>query len=350
MTAAEVKTGNYSSGSNSAAGASDSQIMTMVDAINHTLHEEMARDDRVMVFGQDVGINGGVFRATEGLVHAFGDQRVVDMPLAEAVIAGTTVGLAAAGMVPVAEIQFLGFSYQAMHQIAGQIARLRYRSDGRFDAPITIRAPFGGGVRTPELHSESLESQFANVPGLKIAMPATAADAKGLLAASIREPDPVLFLEPLRGYRMVRDEVPLGEHLVPLGSARTSRDGDDIVIIAWSYMVALADKVADQLAEEGLSVRVLDLRSIVPLDVDAIAEAVSHCGRAVVVQEAPETCGFASEVITTATDNCFYDLEAPIARVSGYDVPYPVGMLEDNYVPDVERIKAAVRRTLEVSP
>lgn len=324
--------------------------MTMVEAINHTLHEEMARDERVLVFGQDIGINGGVFRATEGLVHAFGTDRVVDMPLAEAVIAGSTVGLAAAGLVPVAEIQFLGFSYQAMHQIAGQVARLRSRSNGRFEAPITIRAPFGGGVRTPELHSESLESQFANCPGLKIAMPATAADAKGLLAASIREPDPVLFLEPLRGYRMVRGEVPNDDYVVPLGKARTSRHGDDLVIIAWSYMVELANKVADELAAEGLSIRVLDLRTIVPLDVAAIAEAVAHCGRAVVVQEAPETCGFASEVIATANELCFYDLEAPIARVSGYDVPYPVGMLEDHYVPDTTRIMAAVRRTLEVAP
>jgi len=324
--------------------------MTMLEAINHTLHQEMARDDRVMLLGQDIGLNGGVFRATEGLFTAFGPDRVVDMPLAEAVIAGSAVGLAAAGMVPVAEIQFLGFAYQAMHQIVGQIGRLRYRSNGRFEAPITIRAPFGGGVRTPELHSESLESQLANAPGLKIAMPASAADAKGLLAAAIREPDPVLFLEPLRGYRMVRDDVPDGDHVVELGSARTTRQGDDLVIIAWSYMVELANRAADQLAEEGLSIGVLDLRTIVPLDIDAIAAAVSHTGRAVVVQEAPETCGFASEVITTATEECFYDLEAPIARVSGYDAPYPVGMLEDNYVPDTDRIVAAVRRTLAVAP
>lgn len=324
--------------------------MTMVEAINHTLHQEMARDERVLVFGQDVGINGGVFRATEGLVHAFGPDRVVDMPLAEAVIAGSTVGLAASGLVPVAEIQFLGFAYQAMHQIVGQIARLRYRSGGRFEAPITIRAPFGGGVRTPELHSESLESQFANCPGLKIVMPATAADAKGLLAAAIREPDPVLFLEPLRGYRMVKDIVPEGEHLVELGKARMSRSGDDLVIIAWSYMVELANRAADQLAQEGLSIGVLDLRSIVPLDVEAIVSAVSHAGRAVVVQEAPETAGFASEVITTAMEGCFYDLEAPIARVSAFDCPYPVGLIEDWYVPDTDRIVTAVRRTLELAP
>ncbi len=323
---------------------------TMLETINLTLHEEMARDERVMVFGQDVGVNGGVFRATEGLVTAFGGDRVVDMPLAEAVIVGSTVGLAAAGMVPVAEIQFLGFSYQAMHQLVGQVARLRSRSGGRFDAPITIRAPFGGGVRTPELHSESLESQFANCPGLKIVAPSSAADAKGLLAAAIRDPDPVLFLEPLRGYRMVKDPVPEGDHLVEIGRSRLTRRGDDIVIVAWSYMVELANRAADALTAEGLSVGVLDLRSIVPLDIDGLARAVSAAGRAVVVQEAPETCGFASEVIATANDHCFYDLEAPIARVSGFDVPYPVGQLEDFYVPDVDRITAAVRRTLEVAP
>jgi len=324
--------------------------LTMLEAIRATLDDEMARDERVIVLGQDVGRNGGVFRATDGLIDRYGADRVVDMPLAEGVIVGSSVGLAASGMVPVAEIQFLGFAYQAMHQIVGQVARLRYRSDGRFPMPLTIRAPFGGGVRTPELHSESLESQLANCPGLKIAVPASAADAKGLLATAIREPDPVLFLEPLRGYRLIRGEVPEGEHLVPLGSARTVRPGSDLVIITWSYMVEVARKAAESLAGEGVDVEVLDLRTIVPLDIDAIAEAVSRCGRAVVVQEAPETAGFASEVIATAMEECFYDLEAPIARVAGYDTPYPVAMLEDHYVPDVDRVVAAVRRTLEAAP
>jgi pyruvate dehydrogenase E1 component beta subunit len=327
---------------------SDAEIMTMLEAINHTLHQEMERDERVVVFGEDVGANGGVFRATEGLQVAFGVDRVVDTPLAEAVIAGTAVGLAAGGMIPVAEIQFLGFSYQAFHQIAGQIARLRYRTRGRFGAPITIRSPFGGGVRTPELHSESLEAQYANIPGLKIVMPATAADAKGLLATAIRDPDPVLFLEPLRGYRMVKGPVPLGEHLVPFGQARTIAshpDGaDDVVIIAWSFMAELSRRAAEELRAEGIHARVLDLRTLVPLDTDAIREAVEVCGRVVVVQEAPETNGFASEVIATINDEAFYSLEAPVQRVSGYDAPYPVGQLEDHYVPDVHRITAAVRR------
>lgn len=331
----------------SAPTAGETQVMTMLEAINHTLHAEMSRDERVMVFGEDVAANGGVFRATEGLLAEFGAARVVDTPLAEGVIAGTAVGLAAAGMVPVPEIQFLGFSYQAFHQIAGQIARLRYRTRGRFGAPITIRSPFGGGVRTPELHSDSLEAQFANIPGLKIVMPASAADAKGLLATAIRDPDPVLFLEPLRGYRMIKDPVPLGEHLVPFGHARTlgATDDDHVVIIAWSFMVELARRAAAQLADEGIRARVLDLRTLVPLDTDAIIEAVEACGRVVVVQEAPETNGFASEVIATINDGAFYSLEAPVHRVSGYDAPYPVGLLEDNYVPDVHRIVAAVKAT-----
>src|ERR671914_437656 len=277
--------------------------MTLVEAINHTLHQEMARDPRMLVFGQDVARNGGVFRATDGLLDRFGADRVVDTPLSEAVIIGTAVGLAAEGMVPVPEIQFLGFSWQAFHQIGGQLARLRYRSDGRFDCPVTVRAPFGGGVRTPELHSESLEAQLVQCPGLKVVLPASASDAKGLLASAIRDPDPVMFLEPLKGYRLVKDDVPEGEHLVPLGKANVVRTGDDVTLIAVS--------------------------------------AVEHTGRAVVVNEAPQSAGFAAEVVATICEEAFYSLEAPVARVGGYDVPYPVGMLEEHYVPDAARVVAA---------
>jgi pyruvate dehydrogenase E1 component beta subunit len=321
-------------------------VMTMVQAINATLHQEMARDERVVVFGQDVAKNGGVFRATDGLLDQFGGERVVDTPLAEAAIIGSAIGLAVAGMVPVAEIQFLGFSYQAFHQIAGQLARLRYRSDGRFTMPVVVRAPFGGGVRTPELHSDSIEAQLANCPGLKIAMPSSAADAKGLLAAAIRDPDPVLFLEPLRGYRSIKDDVPEGDFVVPLGQARTVRPGDDLVIITWSYMVEVARRASIQLEKEGVAARVLDLRTISPLDIDAIRAAASECGRVVVVQEAPETAGFASEIVATIVDEAFYSLEAPIARVSSWDVPYPVGLLEDHYIPNVDRVVAAARRVM----
>lgn len=323
-------------------------VMNMVEAINHTLHLEMAREDRMVVFGEDVALNGGVFRATDGLLAEFGDERVVDMPLAEASIIGASVGLAMSGMVPVPEIQFLGFSYQAFHQIAGQLSRLRYRSDGAMHAPVTVRAPFGGGVRTPELHSDSIEAQLANIPGLKVVVPASAADAKGLLTTAIRDPDPVMFLEPLRGYRGIKDDVPEGEYLVPFGQARTVTQGDDIVIIAWSYMVEVARKAADAVRADGIGARVLDLRTLVPLDDAAIAEAVAQCGRAVVVQEAPLTAGFASEVIATINDTAFWSLEAPVARVSGFDVPYPVGMLEDDYIPTVPRVVEAIRATMEV--
>lgn len=319
---------------------------SMVEAIRLTLHEEMARDPRIILYGEDVGFNGGVFRATEGLQTAFGRDRVVDTPLSEAAIIGTAVGLAATGLVPVCEIQFLGFIYQAMHQLAGQVARLRYRSWGRFEVPITIRAPFGGGVRTPELHSDDLLGQLAAIQGLKVVAPATAADAKGLLATSIRDPDPVVFCEPLRGYRLIKGEVPDGEHLVPLGQARTARPGDDVVIITWSFMTEIACRASELLAAEGIGVRVLDLRTLVPLDIEAIVTAVEACGRVVIVQEAPLTMGFASEVIATINDECLWSLEAPVVRISGYDAPYPVGLLEDHYVPDVERVVAGVRRVL----
>jgi pyruvate dehydrogenase E1 component beta subunit len=322
--------------------------MTLVEAINHTLHQEMERDERVLVFGQDVAVNGGVFRATDGLLGRFGSDRVVDTPLAEAAIVGAAVGLAAEGLVPVPEIQFLGFSWQAFHQLAGQLARLRYRSDGRFDCPVTVRAPFGGGVRTPELHSEAIEAQLVQCPGLKVVLPASAADAKGLLASAIRDPDPVMFLEPLKGYRLIKDEVPEGEHLVPLGQARVVRPGDDVSVITWSAQVEVARRAAETLAtEHGISAEVLDLRTLVPLDVEAIVTSVERTGRAVIVQEAPLSGGFASEVAATIAEEAFYSLEAPLARVSGYDVPYPVAMLEDRYVPDVDRVVDAVRRTCE---
>jgi pyruvate dehydrogenase E1 component beta subunit len=320
--------------------------MTLLEAINHTLAQEMERDERVLVLGQDVAVNGGVFRVTDGLLDRFGDDRVVDTPLAEGVIIGTAVGLAAGGLVPVPEIQFLGFAWQAFHQLAGQLARLRYRSDGRFDCPVTVRAPFGGGVRTPELHSDAIEAQLVQSPGLKVVLPASAADAKGLLASAIRDPDPVMFLEPLKGYRTIRDDVPEGEHLVPLGEARTVRPGDDITVIAWSAQVDVARRAAERLTEEhGISAEVLDLRTLVPLDIDAIVSSVERTGRAVVVQEAPTSAGFGAEVIATINEEVFYSLEAPVARVTGYDVPYPVGMLEERYVPDVERVLEAVLRT-----
>lgn len=322
-------------------------VLSMVEAIRAALAEEMARDERVMVLGEDVGRSGGVFRATDGLQARFGADRVVDMPVSEAVIVGASIGLATAGLVPVAEIQFLGFGLQAFHQIGHQLARWRYRTNGRYHAQVTVRAPYGGGVRTPELHSDAFEAVFAQMPGLKIVAPATAADAKGLLLGSIRDPDPVLFLEPLRGYRLVRDEVPDGDTAVELGSARVARPGTDVTVIAWSAMTLLALEAAAAAAEHGIDVEVVDLRSLVPLDAGAVAASVVKTGRAVVVQEAPLTAGFASEVVATIQDHAFLSLQAPVVRVSGWDVPYPMPLVEDHYVPSVERVLAAVRRTVE---
>lgn len=320
-------------------------VKSMVEAIRDTLDEELAHDHRVMVLGEDVGKSGGVFRATDNLQAKYGRDRVVDMPVSEAAIIGASIGLATSGMIPVAEIQFLGFSHQAFHQISHQLARWRYRTNGRFHAQVTIRAPFGGGVRAPELHSDAFENIFTQGAGLKIVAPATAADAAGLLRSSIRDPDPVLFLEPLKGYRLVRDEVPAGEHMVQLGVARVARAGGDVTVIAWSAMVQTALEAAERASASGIEVEVLDLRSLVPLDVDAIAKSVAKTGRAVVVQEAPRTGGFASEVVAVIQDEVFLSLEAPVVRVSGWDTPYPMPLVEDHFVPSVERVLAAIERT-----
>lgn len=320
--------------------------LTVVEAVRAALHQAMATDDRVMVLGEDVGVLGGVFRATDGLQREFGAHRVVDMPLAEGAIVGAALGLALSGLVPVAEIQFLGFGHQAFHQIGQQVARLRYRSQGRFDVPLVLRAPFGGGVRTPEMHSDALEALYTHCPGLKVVAPATPYDAKGLLLQAVRDPDPVLFLEPLRGYRLVKGEVPDGDCDVPLGRAREARPGSDVTLIAWSGAVQVCEQAATRLARDhGVEAQVLDLRSLVPLDVDGLAAAVTRTGRAVVVQEAPLTGGFGAEVVATVQTECFWSLQAPVMRVSAPDSPYPLAGVEDLYVPDAEVVVAAVLRT-----
>lgn len=318
--------------------------VTMLEAIRAALANELERDERVMVLGQDVGLAGGVFRATEGLQARFGEERVVDMPLAEGAIIGSSVGLAVGGRIPVAEIQFLGFSHQAFHQISDQVARMRMRSRGRFGVPMVIRAPFGGGVRTPEMHADALEAKFAHCPGLKIVAPATAEDAYGLLASAVRDPDPVLFLEPLRGYRMVRGRLPDEDATVPLGQARVARQGEHVTVVAWSAAVQVAERAAAEAAREGISCTVLDLRTMVPLDEAALAEHVTRTGRAVVVHEAPLTSGFGAEVVATINAACFYHLEAPVERVTGFDAPYPVGPLEEEYLPNERRVLDAIRK------
>lgn len=324
--------------------------MTMIEAIRATLSYHLETDDRTLLLGQDVGQLGGVFRATDGLAQRFGSDRVVDMPLAEASIAGAALGLAVSGLRPIVELQFLSFAHQAFHQIGPQIARFRYRSKGRYPVPLVIRAPFGGNVRTPELHSEAIEAQFVQTPGIKIVMPATPYDAKGLLMQAVADPDPVLFCEPLRGYRLVRGEVPDEPYTIPFGQSRLVRQGEHVTIVAWSAAVQLAERAAAELAEEGISAQVLDLRTLVPLDVEGLVAAVTATGRCVVVHEAPLTAGFGAEVVATLNEECFYALEAPVARVAAPDAPYPIGALEERYLPTVDRLVRACRQTVEAAP
>jgi pyruvate dehydrogenase E1 component beta subunit len=315
--------------------------------VRTALYEEMERDERVIVLGLDVGRLGGVFRATQGLQERFGSERVVDTPLAEGAILGTSLGLAIAGLRPVPEIQFLDFTHQGMHQIGSQIGRYRFRSRGRYSVPVTIRAPFGGGVRTPEFHPDSIEAQFVQEPGLKIVCPMTPYDAKGMLLEAIRDEDPVMFLEPQRLYRSIKEEVPDGDYVVPFGKARIAREGDDVVLIAWSAAVELCLRASAALAEGGISATVLDLRSLVPLDVEAIVGAVKRTGKAVVVHEAPLSAGFGAEIVATIQQEAFYSLDAPVVRVASWDIPYPPGGLEDSFLPSVDRVTSATRKLVE---
>jgi len=317
----------------------------VLEAINNALDEEMTRDQKVMVLGLDVGKLGGVFRATSGLLEKHGAQRVVDTPLAEASIIGASLGLAISGMVPVAEIQFLGVTAQAFHQIGPQLARSRARSRGRYHCQVTIRAPFGGGISSPEFHSDAVEAQFVQSPGIKVVMPSNAYNAKGLLIEAIRDPDPVLYCEPDRLYRLGRMEVPDGAYTIPFGKAAIVREGDDITLVAWSAAVELCMRAADLLAKEGISATVVDLRTLVPFDVETVVGAVAKTGRCIVVHEAPLSAGFGAEVVATLASEAFYDLDAPIARVTSFDVPYPAAPLEGWYLPSVERVVAAARRT-----
>lgn len=319
----------------------------IVEAINSALVDEMEADPRVMVLGLDVGKLGGVFRTTSGLVEKFGAARVVDTPLAEAGIVGASLGLAVAGMVPVAEIQFLGFTAQGFHQIGPQLGKYRQRSKGRYHCQVTIRAPFGGGIKSPEFHSDAVEAQFVQTPGIKIVMPSNPYDAKGLLIEAIRDPDPVLFCEPDRLYRAGRMEVPDGGYTVPFGKATLARDGEHVTLVAWSAAVELCLRAADRLEAEGISAAVLDLRTLVPLDVETLCAQAVKTGRCVIVHEAPVSAGFGAEVSATLMEEVFYDLDAPVARVGAFDVPFPAASLEGYYLPSVERVLAAVRRTME---
>jgi pyruvate/2-oxoglutarate/acetoin dehydrogenase E1 component len=318
----------------------------LVEAVNDALHAEMERDPSVLVMGEDVGKLGGVFRATAGLQDRFGSDRCIDTPLAEAGILGTAVGLCMAGWRPVVEMQYDAFSYPALDQLINHVGRYRWRTRGTMSFPLTIRMPYGGGVRAPELHDDSPETYYVHTPGVKVAIPSTPADAKGLLAAAIRDPDPVVVLEPKLHYRTVKEEVPEGEHVVPLGLSRVLRDGTDLTIVAYGAMAHVALAAAAALEEEEASCEVLDLRSLKPLDEDGLLASVAKTGRVVVVQEAPRVCGFAAEVVAVLAEKAIFDLRGPVVRVTGYDVPYPYWQIEDAYMPSIERVVDAARRVL----
>ena len=305
--------------------------MTMIEALNQELALELERDPRVVVLGQDIGVNGGVFRVTEQLQQRFGAKRVFDTPLSESGIIGTSVGMAAYGLHPCAEIQFAGFLFVAMNQLVSQAARMRFRSMGAYTCPLVVRAPYGGGVRTPEMHSDSLEGVFMQTPGLKVVIPSNPYDAKGLLASAIADPDPVLFLEHIKLYRSFRQETPEDYYTLPLGKAKTVQEGSDVSIFAYGAMVQTALAAAKQMQD--ISIEVIDLRTIWPLDEEAIVASVEKTGRAVIVHEAARAGGVGAEITSIINDHCLYSLLKPVERVAGYDTPYPAPGYEDDYVP-----------------
>lgn len=321
--------------------------VSILEAIRTALADALMRDERVLLFGADVGKLGGVFRVTKDLQARFGVDRVVDTPLSEGAIIGASIGLAIGGMIPVPEIQFLGFTHQAFHQIGPQLGRFRARSRGRYPMPVTIRAPYGGGVRTPEFHADAIESQFTQTPGIKVACPAFPDDAYALLSLAILDPDPVLFIEPQRLYRSVRGPISSRDEWLPIGRSRTVRFGKDVILIGWSAAVHLCLEAATILEEAGISAGVLDLRTLVPLDVSGMVDAVSTTGRAVVVHEAPLTGGFGAEIAATIHELGFMWLDAPVLRVAAPDIPYPPGSLEDHFLPSVRRIVRAAQRVVE---
>lgn len=320
--------------------------MTMIQAITDALRTELKNDENVLVFGEDVGNNGGVFRATEGLQKEFGEDRVFDTPLAESGIGGLAVGLSLEGFRPVPEIQFFGFVYEVMDSISGQLARMRFRSGGKYSAPVTIRSPFGGGVHTPEMHADSLEGLVASQPGLKVVIPSSPYDAKGLLISAIRDNDPVIFLEHMKLYRSFREEVPEEEYTIPLGKAEVKREGTDLTIIAYGAMVHDSLKAAEELEKENYSVEVIDLRTVQPLDIETIIASVEKTGRAVVVQEAQKQAGIAANVVAEINERAILSLEAPVLRVFAPDTIFPFAQAESVWLPNSKDIVLTAKKVL----
>jgi pyruvate dehydrogenase E1 component beta subunit len=322
--------------------------LTLVQAVNRGLTEAMRADPDVLVLGEDVGVNGGVFRATEGLYKEFGESRVIDTPLSETGIVGVAVGMALYGLKPVAEIQFLDFIYPAFDQIVSELAKFRYRSGGQFPCHVVIRTPYGGGIKGGLYHSQSTEAYFCHTAGLKVVIPSTPADAKGLLLTAIHDEDPVMFLEPKPIYRSVTGEVPDGDHRIPFGQARLVREGDDVSLLAYGAMIPPTARAAEILAAEGIHAEIIDPRTLVPLDEAAIIASVEKTGRAVVVHEAARFCGVGGEIAAILAEKAFYSLKAPIARVTGYDTPFPYA-LEHVYLPNAEKIAHAARTAVRAS-
>jgi len=321
--------------------------ITLIEAVTQALAWEMANDERVLVLGEDVGVNGGVFRATVGLQQQFGAERVIDTPLAEGLIAGMTVGLAAQGLRPVAEIQFMGFIYSVLDQMLSHASRLRNRTRGRLSCPMVLRAPFGGGIHAPEHHSESTEALFAHIPGLRVVIPSSPGRAYGLLLAAMRDPDPVIFLEPKRIYRLVKEEVPDNGEALPLDVCYTLREGSDVTLVSWGAMIKETLEAADILGEKGISAEVIDVATIKPLDAVSILESVARTGRCVIVHEAVRSGGVGAEIAALLAGEGLLHLMAPVQRVTGYDTVMPLFRLENHYMPSVQQIVEAAQKTLE---
>ncbi len=322
-------------------------VMTMVDALNSALQYEMGKDKTVVVLGEDVGVDGGVFRVTDGLLKKYGPKRVFDTPLAESGIVGTSIGLAVNGMKPVAEIQFSGFIPPAFDQLVSHAARIRNRSRGSYTCPLVVRSPYGGGIRALEHHAESYESWYIHAPGLKVVIPSTPYDAKGLLIASIRDPDPVVFLEPKKIYRAIKEEVPDKEVIVPLGKARIVQEGDDVTLISWGAMMRPTIAAAQKAQAEGISCDVIDVRTLAPCDWDTLLESAAHTGRVVVVHEAHKTLGFGAEITARINEKALFSLKAPVQRVTGFDVPFPYFKLENEYLPSAEKVHGAIKKVMQ---
>ena len=320
--------------------------LNMIEAINDALHYIMSIDKSVVILGEDVGIDGGVFRATVGLQKEFGKERVIDTPLAESAIVGVSIGMAVAGLKPVAEIQFMGFIYPAFDQIISHASRIRTRSRGKYTCPLVVRTPYGGGVHAPEHHSESTETIFIHTPGIKVVVPSTPADAKGLLIAAIRDQDPVIFLEPERLYHGVKEEVPQGNHIVEFGKAKIVQEGADLTVLCWGAMVPVVQSAVAQASKQGISVEIIDLRTLSPVDSAAVLSSVKKTGRCIIVHEAPRTSGFGAELSAQIMENQLLSLKAPVERVTGYDTPMPLYKLEKYYMPDEQKIMRAIEKVM----